>query len=131
MKSQKGFSLIEGVITVVLFSVLSLIIAPKFLDLITPAKLKAAQGAVAAVKSGIELNTNKNALDSTNNQFTYPALSVLASTHKWTVNGDKSGICGGNGYAVKTFKEDGTKTTADTDLVASVNNTPVVDATCP
>lgn len=84
------------------------------------------QPAIAYVQSEIESIDHS----ASNKQFTYPALGALARTKKWTLNGDKSGICLRDGYAVKTLKADGTPTTADTDLVASAGFNSVFDRTC-
>ncbi len=53
MKNNKGFTLIELVIVIVILGILAAVAIPKFTDLTDEAKISSEQGTVGAVRSGI------------------------------------------------------------------------------
>lgn len=59
-KNQKGFTLIELIMVIVLLGLLAVVAIPKYYDLTTDAKTSAEQGVVGAVRSGIYTYFAKN-----------------------------------------------------------------------
>ncbi len=68
MKNQKGFTLIEIIAVLVILGILSAVAVPKYMDLQNQSRIKAADAAIAEVKSrlsngfGIYLLKNSGAL---------------------------------------------------------------------
>ena len=58
--SQKGFTLIELIITIVIIGVLAAVAIPKFLDLTTDAEKGVAAGVAGAIASGTSVNYAKS-----------------------------------------------------------------------
>ena len=57
---QKGFTLIELIITIVIIGVLAAVAIPKFLDLTTDAEKGVAAGVAAAIASGTSVNYGRS-----------------------------------------------------------------------
>jgi MSHA pilin protein MshA len=55
MKTQKGFTLIELVIVLILLGILAAVAVPKFMNLQEEAKKSGVKGAVASVRSAINI----------------------------------------------------------------------------
>jgi len=59
MKKNKGFTLIELVVVIVILGILSVVAAPKFLDISTDAKIAAVNGLSGAISSAARLAQSK------------------------------------------------------------------------
>lgn len=81
---QRGFTLIELVMVIVILGVLAAIAIPKFVDLSSDAKMAAAKGMAGALSSGSAINYAARAVSPTNVTTAYAlatgaACSLVAS----------------------------------------------------
>ena len=60
MRLQKGFTLIELVVVIVILGILAASAAPKFMDLQSDARKSALQGMQGAVKSAVSMTYSKS-----------------------------------------------------------------------
>lgn len=78
MKREKGFTLIELVIVLILIGIVAAVAVPKFMDLEEEAKKNAVKGAVASVRSAINIYYANASLK--NKTTKYPnSVAVLKS----------------------------------------------------
>lgn len=100
MQKQKGFTLIELVVVIVILGVLAAVALPRFMDATDDAHTSAVQGTGGALAAGValahsqwELNRGKGALDATNpndNIVGFGANDVDVNTDGWPVATDDS-----------------------------------------
>ncbi|CAI2716899.1 type II secretion system protein [Nitrospina watsonii] len=76
-KNEKGFTLVELILVIVVLGILAAVAVPKFLDLQSAAQDARRKGALAGFRGAITLLHAQYLLDTTS---TYDATSVLAQT---------------------------------------------------
>lgn len=77
LNSQKGFTLIELVIIIVVLGILSAIAIPKYQDMSTQAKEAAARGSLSALRSGVTIYYANQAV--TTGTAAWPSLAQLGT----------------------------------------------------
>ena len=77
MKREKGFTLIELVMVIVILGILAAVAMPKYVNMQDEAKSAAAKGVIGTVRSAVAIQYAKNALAGT---ATFPTLLELTAT---------------------------------------------------
>lgn len=76
MKQQKGFTLIELIIVIVILGILAVTAAPKFFDFSSSARASTVEGAKAAIQGAMQIEYAKAAIDGS---AAYPAATAIAA----------------------------------------------------
>jgi len=77
MKRQKGFTLIELVMVIVILGILAAVAIPKYVDMQDEAKAAAAKGVIGSIRSAISIQYAKNALAG---NAVFPSIAELTAT---------------------------------------------------
>ncbi len=77
MKRQKGFTLIELVMVIVILGILSAVAIPKYVDMQDEAKMAAAKGVIGTIRSAIAIQYANNALQG---NAVFPTTTDLQAT---------------------------------------------------
>ncbi len=105
MKCQRGFTLIEVVIVMVILGILAVVAIPKFVDLTANAKIAAAQATLGTIRSVVAVEYAKNAA---NGNAAFPA--ALDGTNFANGQAPKNSLTTHSGVATVADVPSGTAT---------------------
>jgi len=129
-RKERGFTLIELVIVIVIIGILAAAAMSKYVDLSGNAQTSANLGSLDEVSTAFNLQIGANAAANPTNPF--PTLAALvAGMRNGAQASDHTGVCIGNHYKVVTYTDAAgtTATAAATDQVKSFATTaPAADA---
>ena len=101
IRDQRGFTLIEIVMVIVLLGVLAAIAIPKYVDMKKDAQEATADGIVASVSSAAAIGYAKKSISGT---ATYPDMTELDTTYLSVQNVDYWGTDAANGVFTANIK---------------------------
>lgn len=87
MSNQKGFTLIELIIVIVILGILAVTAAPRFIDLQSDARAKTLQGVKAALQGASQLVYAKAAIAGQQNSATVVSTALSSTVSVSTING--------------------------------------------
>jgi len=91
MNKQKGFTLIELIIVIVILGILAVTAAPRFIDLQSDARAKTLQGVKAALQGASQLVYAKAAIAGQQNSTTAVTTALSSTVNVTTINGYPDG----------------------------------------
>lgn len=91
MNKQKGFTLIELIIVIVILGILAVTAAPRFIDLQSDARAKTLQGVKAALQGSSQLVYAKAAIAGVQNASTATNVTIATGVTVPTINGYPDG----------------------------------------
>jgi|TARA_B100001971_G_C18231266_1_gene564077 prepilin-type N-terminal cleavage/methylation domain-containing protein len=99
--SQKGFTLIELIIVIIVIGILAAIAIPQFANMTKKAHIATVQGTLGAFHTGLELVATEKALESGN--YTFPARAALSLAGVLKGNYDATNWTYDQGSGVLTY----------------------------